>query len=233
MQKIPITQLYKKYNVPKNLELHMFWVSALGKNILDHWVGPKLHQKNTVSALLLHDIGNLVKFELNSSWWLNNMQKIVLEETNCTNYLDNLKTAQRQMIKKYGNNSELANVAILKEIGVKEDIVELVEDHSWERLAVALNTENWEEKIVNYCDLRVIPSGLTTIEKRMSDLRQRYQHRDLSWADQESFQSRLSLVKQLEDQLEERTNIQLKTITHREIEPLVLPLSNYEIEVEV
>jgi len=233
MQKIPITQLYKKYHVPKNLELHMFWVSALGQKIIDHWVGPKLHQKHTVSALLLHDIGNLVKFELNSSWWLKNMQKIVLEETNSTNFLNNLKKAQTQMIKKYGKNSELANVAILKEIGVEKGIIELIEDHSWERLTVALNTENWEEKIVEYCDLRVIPNGLTTVENRMNDLRQRYQHRDSSWADQESFQSRLSLVKQLEDQLEERTNIQLKTITHKEIESLVLPLSNYEIEVEV
>lgn len=58
-----IQEIYRRYSIPPNLERHMLQVAAVGEYICTHWSGPELNSQLILQALLLHDLGNIVKFK--------------------------------------------------------------------------------------------------------------------------------------------------------------------------
>ena len=54
-----ILNIYKKYHIQENLQMHMLRVAACGNFILDHWIGPSLDKNSLLRILLLHDMGTL------------------------------------------------------------------------------------------------------------------------------------------------------------------------------
>lgn len=59
-----IKEIYKMFRVPPNLQEHMIRVAKVARFIFDHWVGPKLDWQKLEKICLLHDLGNVVKFDL-------------------------------------------------------------------------------------------------------------------------------------------------------------------------
>ena len=60
-EKMKICEIYAKYGIPENLQMHMLRVAACSQYILDHWTGEPLQEKAVIRVSLLHDMGNLVK----------------------------------------------------------------------------------------------------------------------------------------------------------------------------
>ena len=59
-----IAQIYEKLGTSPNLQQHMIRVTSVGLFILNNWNGEKLNTDTMTTMLLLHDIGNIVKFDL-------------------------------------------------------------------------------------------------------------------------------------------------------------------------
>lgn len=59
-----IKSIYDQFKVPPDLRKHMAKVTAVVSIVCDNWEGPKIDKQSTIAAALLHDIGNLVRFDL-------------------------------------------------------------------------------------------------------------------------------------------------------------------------
>jgi len=223
-KKIPVNQIYKRFNIPENLARHMLWVAQIGVETIENWVGPNIDQENIISVLLLHDIGNIIKFELHSNEAKKNYSQRELEK---------LLPIQKKMIALYGNNADIANISILEEIGVNKDVIQLLTNHSFDYLPTLLDSENWNEKIVFYADLRVAPWGIVPLKKRVENLRDRYSHRNQQWKNKTTYSNWLNWSNKLEKQLNQQTSIDLKHLTLNSDEKKTSELSAFKISIEV
>ena len=60
-----IINIYQKYHIPKNLQLHMLRVSACAKLITNNWKNKEINKESIIRVCLLHDMGNIVKIKDN------------------------------------------------------------------------------------------------------------------------------------------------------------------------
>lgn len=59
--KINILEIYKKYYLSENLQMHMLRVAACSNLIIDNWIGKEIDKASIIRVCLLHDMGNMVK----------------------------------------------------------------------------------------------------------------------------------------------------------------------------
>ena len=60
-----ITDIYKKYHIPNQLQLHMLRVAACANLILDNWETKSINKKSILKVCLLHVMGNIAKIKDN------------------------------------------------------------------------------------------------------------------------------------------------------------------------
>ena len=58
-----ILEIYEKYKIMPQLQEHQLRVASVAKTICDHLLVP-VHTDHVVSVCLLHDMGNILKFDL-------------------------------------------------------------------------------------------------------------------------------------------------------------------------
>ena len=58
-----ILDIYNKYHLPENLQMHMLRVAACSNLIIDNWAGDELDKSAIIRVCLLHDMGNIVKIK--------------------------------------------------------------------------------------------------------------------------------------------------------------------------
>ena len=56
-----IIEIYNKYHLPENLQMHMLRVAACSNLIIDNWKGPQIDKQAIIRVSLLHDMGNMLK----------------------------------------------------------------------------------------------------------------------------------------------------------------------------
>lgn len=157
-----ITDIYTKYNILPTLALHQLRVAAVAKVVLEA-IG--LQDNDIISACLLHDMGNLIKFRLTDF-------PEFLEPEGAV-YWEHKKA---EMIEKYGTNEHKATVAIAKEIGVSQHCLECVDAVGFSQV-IDIQQAPLSHKICNYADMRVGPYGVVTLQERFEDGRKRYASR--------------------------------------------------------
>lgn len=212
-----INQIYTQYKIPDNLQLHMYRVAAVGSYICDHWHGEKVLDKDAVvQSLLLHDTGNIIKFDFNLSHLMGT------ENVDISYW----KKVQQDFKAKYQNDEHIATVEIAKEIHLNNRALHLLEQMGSSKLESVLNNTNWNQKIASYSDLRVDPHGVVTVEKRFFDISERYKGRDSDLAISEK---RKLLCLELEKQIQKNLDFDLNSLSDQEIEDRIKPLSEYEI----
>ena len=59
-----IIEIYNKYHLPENLQMHMLRVATCSKMIIDNWNGPKIDKKSIIRVSLLHDMGNILEMKI-------------------------------------------------------------------------------------------------------------------------------------------------------------------------
>lgn len=152
--------LYSYYKIPPQLQQHQLQVTAVGRYLCDHWTKGKINKELVTKALLLHDMGNIVKFK---QPFIGHMEKDAP-------YWEHV---QEEFIQKYGSVAHKATTTILQEIGVEKEIVELLHSVGYE--AQEKGNVLWDEaKIADYADMCVSPKGVVGFEERMQDLIVRY-----------------------------------------------------------
>lgn len=193
-----ISKIYEKYQIMPQLSTHMLRVAGVGKIILDRWKG-SVDKDLVIKSLLLHDMGNIVKFDL---------ETLIMPIEN----IEHWRLVQKEWRNKYGTDAYEATKQITKELG-RSDVAKIMEnEHSGYRSGnpALLLSLGWPEKILSYCDVRVVPSGVASLKERISDLQNRY-GRKLEWYD---------FLYKLESDIKVATDTDLDSITEELVEPL-------------
>lgn len=214
-----VQQLYKKHLIPVNLQQHMLTVAAVGKFIVDHWRGPEIDKQAVISALLLHDLGNLVKFDLTEN------AKVVDLELHTQHW----REIQQEMKNKYGYGSDAheATMMMLEELNLSEKIIELVENMGADNLTSIADSNSLELKICQYADLRVVPYGIVPMMERLTDLRHRYSERS-HW-DEELFEIVVEEAQQIENTIRQHVSVDITAIPPEKISNFLLELPQFDI----
>lgn len=206
-----IQDLYDRFQTPKNLQLHMLRVGALGKVIIDNWNGDAVDTTAILQTCLFHDIAKPLTFDLSKQ-----SQFGMLEAD-----IKRLADWQAHTKRQYGEKEHEAAVAIFMEIGCTQESVSLIDDFEWKYLPRLLKEKKMEALISLYCDMRISPTGILSIQERMNELRTRRD--DLGW-----MKDAPEAVPALESLLQKNVSIELDSISHESVEKLALELRDYQ-----
>jgi hypothetical protein len=197
-----IAEIYQKFGVPPNLREHMQRVYGVISFIEKHWKGQEKVDWNLAKKMaLLHDVGNIVKFD-----FVKYPEFLGSEKPN----IEYWKNVQRQMIAKYGNDDNEATRKILTEIEIDPYIVELIFNKRFVHSVETKKSNNMFLEVLYYADLRVLPLGLGTLEDRIADIRKRYNPEYTSRPD---FDDLIDACREIEKEIQENLDIPINEIT--------------------
>jgi len=209
-----IAELYGQYQIQCNLQLHMFRVTGVAELLCNN-LSAVCDQENILMACLLHDMGNIIKFDLNY------FPEFLQPEGR-----EFWQTVQKKFIKKYGKNAHHGTLAILAEIGVSERIVELVNAVSFNKAKQTFESTDMGLKICAYADMRVAPHGVVSLAERLEDGRIRYNLKDKP----STFSYVMgAFLKKIETQIFEISSLSAEDITEQNVEPLLNMYKDWKI----
>jgi hypothetical protein len=161
-----ITDIYKKYKIMPNLQLHMFRVASVSMQIIDN-IDMKVNKKEVIDACLLHDMGNIIKsdFDLFPQFL----------EPNGKEYWQKVKN---DFITKYGNDEHHATLMIMQELQISPIIISHVINLNFSYIENTYNYGSIEEQICSYSDRRVGPLGVLSMEQRIAEGTKRFEKRN-------------------------------------------------------
>jgi hypothetical protein len=213
-----ILEIYKKYQIMPQLQEHQLRVAAVAEAILNH-LSLILNAHDIVAACLLHDMGNILKFDLAKSHLLLNKEIDV-------NFWQKVKEEYRQ---KYGEDEHEASMKIARELNVSQRVIELVDAIGFETAAGNAASQDLGKKICAYADDRVSPKSVVTLEQRFLDLRARYAHRHQEWGNEQKRINFEESLRTIERQIFEHCQIKPEDITEEAIAGRKERLKDFEI----
>lgn len=207
-----IIEIYKKYHLPENLQMHMLRVAGCSNLIIDNWTGDKLDTEAIIRVSLLHDIGNIVKIPENFS---KDEEFIKIRKK----YFD-----------KYGTNDHEINLEIGKQEGLTEKEIKILDGKRSRKNEETLASDSYERKICAYCDQRVAPDGVVGIRERLEDAKIRYKDKPLSvWSNEEKANNLIECALSIEAQIMKYCKLNPEDINDESIKPYIEKLKSYEI----
>jgi hypothetical protein len=217
-----IIDIYQKYKIIPNLAEHQLRVAGVAEVICGH-ISPTVNTRDVVTACLLHDMGNIIKFNLEVTQKM--MPGKFTDEQ--INYWKQVKAG---FVGKYGNDEHAASVAIAEEVGVGERVIELIESIGFNTGLINAVSNDYERKICAYSDMRVGPFGVIPLEERLADLRERYDHKvhQVGGSEQKRIDFENSL-RMIEQQIFERCDIKPEEITAQAVTEKIKGLRGLEI----
>ena len=204
-----IKDVYSKYFQPPMLVTHQLRVASVGYLILNS-LGIK--DEEVVKALLFHDLGNIVRIKFG----------LFADEDYKELGVSFYKSKQEEVIQKYGNVDHDVTVKMLKEIGLNQRIVELVELIKWENIASAIDSDDIILKIINYSDMRVGPMGILSAIERIDEVNKRKQN----WIEYTTIRK---LVVELENQIFSKSKITPESIDNDIVNKTIVILENWDL----
>jgi HD domain len=207
-----ILDIYKKYQIMPQLAEHQLRVAAVGDLICKHiTLTPTLSQrerKDVVLACLLHDMGNILKFDLSKT-------KSVLNLEIDVGFWQKVKEEYRQ---KYGDDEHQAALKIAREAGATGKVIELIDCIGFDNGGTNAETKDFSKKICAYSDMRVGPKGVISLEERMADLRVRYDNKFHMMGGSEEKRTKFENgLREIEQQIFEHCSIKPEDITEAAI----------------
>jgi isoleucyl-tRNA synthetase len=212
---ISVSDIYKKYKIMPNLQMHMLRVAAIASVICDNFT-ESLPKEDIVTACLLHDMGNIIKFDLK-----------YFPDFNKPEGFEYWQKVKDEYIVKYGKNEHEATLKIIKELQMPDKILELINAISFFGAPATASGNNFADKIVEYCDSRVAPLGVVGLEERLADLRKRYAHKGGDTPERRAYEQ---AVKNMEQQIFAKCKIKPEDITEESIASIIAELKNFVIK---
>ena len=207
-----IINIYNKYHLPENLQMHMLRVAACSNLIIDNWKDIEIDKDAIIRVCLLHDMGNMVKIPEDFS---NDKDFIIIRKK----YFD-----------KYGTNDHEINLEIGKIEGLSDKEITILDGKRSRKNEQTLNSDSYEIKICAYCDQRVAPDGVVDLKARLEDAKVRYKNKPLSvWSNEEKANHLIDCALGIEKQIMEYCNISPEDINDASIEKYIIKLREYDI----
>ena len=207
-----IIDIYNKYHLPENLQMHMLRVAACSNLIIDNWKGQEIDKESIIRVCLLHDMGNIVKIPEDFS---KDEEFIKIRKK----YFD-----------KFGTDDHEINLEIGKEEGLTEKEIIILDGKRSRKNEETLKSDSYERKICAYCDQRVAPDGVVGIRERLEDAKVRYKNKPLSvWSNEEKANHLIECSLGIEKQIMEYCTIEPEDINDNSIHKYIENLKEYEI----
>lgn len=130
-----IQAVFSRFSIPLNLQQHMLRVGAVGQLIVDSFNQPNFEPDLVVKTLLLHDLGNILKFNFDRPELLDPTDRFRIQE---------LKAIQTSVRNRFGSNTDQATLEMIKEVTDEDRIVKLCATSHGEHLAEFLHTPEWD-----------------------------------------------------------------------------------------
>lgn len=207
-----VSQIYQKYMTPKNLQEHMLRVTALAKIITDNWTGEDIDSMSVIKACLMHDIAKPVGFNTSPE----NQKKYNMSDTD----IQNQEKLKKYIKDNFGEDEHKAATEMCKTMNLGEGSVSVVDKMEWSYLPGLMKENDLNTIIAVYCDMRIGPNGILSLQERFDNLKARTgkDHSDL-FAD----------ALEVENVLQKNSNIDLNGITDPDLNSLFSDLVNIEI----
>jgi len=212
-----ILDIYDEYKIMPQLRDHMFRVASVASLICDNF-SEKLPKEEIITACLLHDLGNIIKFDL----------KQTKHSINMDIDLDFWEKVQKEFKERYGEKEHDATLQILKEIGVSKNVLDLVEIVDFSEVFDILD-KIIEKQIVLYADSRADPFGIVSIEERLEEGRNRYKNRKNQPTDEHWELAKKSLLK-LEKNIFSKCKIKPEDINNKTVAPIISSLKDFVVK---
>lgn len=207
-----IIEIYQKYHLPENLQMHMLRVAACSNLIIDYWNGPEIDKKSIIRVCLLHDMGNIVK--------------ITPDQTNDKEFLQ----YRQQWIDKYGEDDHRINDIIAKQEGITEKEIHIMDEKILKNNEKTANNDSFEIKICAYCDQRITPTGVASIKERLEELKKRHQQKGKgSMVNEKAANSLIQSATEIEKQIMEYCKLKPEDINDDNIKSYIEKLKYWEI----
>lgn len=166
-----ITEIYKDYKIMPLLAMHQMRVAAVAGRICDS-LDFKINKDDVVKACLLHDMGNIIKFNFDNF--------IEACEPEGKDYWQKVK---EEYISLYGENEHIATEIIVKELGKSAYICELINSVSFKKLNNIILSDDFGKKICTYSDVRISPYGVVSVKERILEATERYKNTSRAFSD--------------------------------------------------
>lgn len=163
-----VSQVYKIYQTPKNLQEHMLRVASLASIIVENWIGTEINKESVIKACTIHDIAKPMNFDLAKQ------AQFGMSE----NEIEELRQLQNHIKTNFGTEEHQATVGIAKEIGCNANVVKYIDDLEWKYIPRLLGANEIDPLIPIYCDMRVGPKGVLTLQVRLEELKNRAEGND-------------------------------------------------------
>ena len=207
-----ILEIYNKYHLPENLQMHMLRVAACSSLIIDNWNGPYIDKQAIIRICLLHDMGNMVKIPEDFS------------------KDEEFIKIRKEYFDKYGTNDHEINLEIGKQEGLTEKELTILDGKRSRKNEETLKSNSYERKICAYCDQRVAPDGVVSIKERLEDAKVRYKNKPLSvWSNEEKANHLIDCSLGMEKQIMEHCILNSDDINDRTIKKYIEKLKKYDI----
>lgn len=197
----------------------MLRVAAVGKYLAESFVG-EAQSQNIVATLLLHDLGNLLKFDL-----VKGLNLLDESERNLEYWTEKKKQLQEQ----YSSDEHQATFLMAKETSANDKVLFILQHMGSSHLSETLESDDWELKICSYSDFRVGPFGYLTVEERFKNILERYEGSSHVLSDRPKTIEKMLACLALEDQLRSRISADMDTLPVEELERSARALENFEI----
>lgn len=171
-------EIYTKYNILPLLQQHLVRVAYVGQTIALNSTA-KVKTDHIIRACLLHDMGNIIKFNF-----------VAIPEAVEDKGLEYWESIKAAFIEKYGNDEVAASHIICQELNLDREILELVESFGTRNVQNIIDSKDLNKMIVNYSDHRVAPTGIVSLKERIQDQHKRFMKSFPSEVAQQKIQSR-------------------------------------------
>lgn len=211
-------EIYEAYSIMPNLQEHQLRVAAVCKTVCDRFQG-SVDTEAVMLAALFHDMGNILKFDLAY------FQEFIAERG-----LVYWSGVQKEYEAKYGKDHHAASVAIARELGMPERVVLLISRVTFRNLKEIRDDKAYEQKVVNYADLRVGPHGVLSLQGRLDEAHGRYQAtRPHDTIASDEYEMLIAAAHDIESQLFAHCEVAPADITDASIAPTVEELWKYPV----
>jgi len=214
-----IVEVYEKFRIMPQLQMHMLRVAGVSTIICDN-LKIKVGRQNIIQACLLHDMGNMAKIKLD-----------LFPEFAQPKGLTYWQKVLQEFIEKYGADDYVATYKILDELNISDKIQALIKSIEFANMDDISKGNNFGQKICIYSDARVAPFGVTPLEDRLSEVKDRYIKN--KGATEEFFKNLSNSARNVEKQIFSHCKIKPVDITEEKAKTLFSTLKNFDISANV